>query len=231
MKIVWSDKVHREIFLTKYDRFVDHNLKRTNLDLYIKKMNFVGNLVKDINFERNLLILLDKDCVMETFLSGFMILDTLRSFHLMNIRELYDIFLGNIGENRPNSRPDEYILNTELDIINDVLCVSINNFEHRFAKQGDSMINSLIHTIMRRYEYVEKDPNKPLKLSWVFCKGTQKDLDDTYSKLYEFFDFKKENPMFKIIDLNLRLKNPSQKASKDLKIDSVIDSMDIGECL
>jgi hypothetical protein len=194
------DPYHLKTFFTWYNRLLDHAFITKSKKGYSRKLDAVGKLVQDIDFERNLLIVCNRDIVREVFLSGFMNLETLRSFEVLNMVELMDIYMGKRAENVPSARPDERAYESVGDLLHDVLCVTSNYFEVGF-NQGKPTQEVVINSIMRRYEYVEKDPKKPIKVTWVFFLGTLYELKVKMEELYKFFACKADNPLYAIVDL------------------------------
>jgi hypothetical protein len=193
---------HVEVFFKKYNRLLDKALIRKDREGYKRKLDLVGKALSGIDTDRNLLIVCNRDIAKEIFLCAFMNLPTLREYDFLNLVELMDILMGKRSDGSLTSRSEEDTYESLFDVMRDVVCVTCNYYEAEFHKTK-SFEDNLISLIMRRYEYIERDVNKPLKLTWVFHMGTYYDLKQKFPTTEMFFQGKKkDNAMFNIIDLN-----------------------------
>jgi len=224
-----EDKFHKEVFFKNYRKFFDMGFYKADKEAYTKKLGLVGTLVKNVNFSRNLIIVSNIDLCKEIFLSGFMNIPTLRSSVLMNVTELYEIYFGNRPADLVTARPESEAYSSEIDILEDVACFTLNYHEAVFEKSKGNRANILAHTIMRRYEYRESDPNKPPKLNWIFSMGHMNNLEGEYGPILQLFKDKRDNPMFGIVDLNTMM-IPISKSDSSSVSSNVSSSVSGGEC-
>jgi len=218
------NELYLKRFFVKYRELLDIPLMRKDYKGYVSKVGYVGKVLEGIDFERNILFICNKDLMREVFLCGFMNLNTLRSYDLLNINDFMGIHLGNRSLEKVENRDDDVKYEDEEDIVRDVLCVTCNYYEIRLSnyKMNEEV---LISTIMNRYNKVSMDSKKPLKLNWIYGKGTINEVDNIYGNVVDFFKNKIDNPMFSIIDLNSLfsggdgkvINNNSNSSNKDNK--------------
>ena len=218
-------KFHLKTFFVNYNTLIDHSLCKDNKENYINKLNYVGEILKNINFEKNLLILCDKPWAKEVFISGFRNLKTLRSFHVINVADMFGIYTGANKGYRETHNDSESVYESEKEIMNDVACFTCNYFEATSRKLTAFTSQTLAYTIMRRYDYVENDPNKPSKLNWIYCKGYETNLETTYPYILKLFKEQEDNPMFQILDLNkvLGLTNATPITNESIEVKDIDD--------
>lgn len=195
------DKEHLQRFFRRYKRLVDIPLLKSDFSLYQGKLSYVSSLVRNIDYNKNLLILCKQDIVKEVFLSGFFCLDTLRSYDFLNISDFFGIVMGKRNSDSVDVRQDDFHYEDIKDILSDVLCVSCNYYEVRASKYYLDT-DALVETLEYRYKYVSSNPRHPIKLNWVFYRGSIHDLKKSHEELYKYFVDKEGHPLYEIVDLN-----------------------------
>lgn len=209
---------HTKVFFHHYKKLIDWNLATKNKQDYMKVLAHVAKItdMKKVDFNTNMLIIYQKNFSKEIFLHGMAKLPTLRSHAFLNVYELVDIAYG-LRKDEFSYRDDSDNYSSEMNILEDVLCMVANCWEVNRSRSenapgyaGELAVNS----IMRRYEYSEKNEDKPLKLSWLFFKGTRLEVSGKYPAIMSFFEeMSSTNPLFKIYDLNSVNNNTSGNSS------------------
>lgn len=182
-------------FFIKYNKLIDRDLAKSDINLYKKKLNFVYNLTDKIDFNKNILVVYKKDIAKELFLSGFSRLDKYMTYCYYNIHEILDIYFGTRTTYR--NETEEETLNSNLEIMQDVLCMTINYYESFHGKLEEVAV----HTIMNRALGRHNSLNSRDKLNWVFCLGEESYLIKQYPNLRKIF-LEEGRPNFAYYDLN-----------------------------
>jgi hypothetical protein len=212
---------------------MDWDMFKNNLELYKKSFGLVAQLTDSIrvDFTTNMLLLYNYNYAKQIFLHGMSRIPTLRSHVFLNVFELLDISFGQRKDEFSSARDDSEFYTSEMNILEDILCLTCNCWEvNRITKDSKNPMGYAgevaRNCIMRRYDYVDKNPEKPSKLNWVFFKGTKNEMLTKYPGLLEYFEeMRKINPRFKIYDLNpiTQISGVSGNSKKRTKNDSKMD--------
>ena len=175
-----EDKYFVNKFFNKYKEFVDVGLAKDNLVEYKKRLSIISKMTEKVDFTKNVLVIYQKDIAREVFLSGFARQEEYKSYKLYNVGDLMDIFFGNRSYKSGNDEED--VINSELDISKDVLCVTVNYYETSGKSEWRDEI--MVSTIVNRGNGKFKGK---VKLNWIFSKGSKEELAKRYPNLLNLF--------------------------------------------
>lgn len=192
-----TQEFYNKRFFLHYRDFIDLDRLKRDKEGYRKDISKVSNIVKDINFNENLLFICDKDLSKMLFLVGFSRLERLSTYRYMTILDLIDVRRGfRTGDN--SNIPDDSIMLSEQDIREDVFCLYCDEFMYMTMK-SDMYVTSAI-------EGREQKRNRKggRFLNWVFYRGLYDSFknDAGSSGILRYFHSK--DSFFKIVDLNSR---------------------------
>ena len=207
-------------FILNYEKLIDKNSLKNDRENYIKTLEYIDNILKDIDFNTNILFVCEKNISNEVFLTGFSRLERLTTYYLCNIIQLHDIMFGNKTSDNPNLSDDD-IMYSYQDIKETVLCLYIDKY--MYPMQDDITAASLI--VSRENRKLELNKNL---LNWVFFRGNMNSLknsDKLAKRLYQLYNSNRDNGWL-IVDLNSLVKHStSNNTSKsiDLRNDGLED--------
>lgn len=182
-------------FMYHYKELLNLYELKNNKQAYMDKIKRVEEIVKDINFNQNLLFVCNENISKEVFLSGMSKMKTLSSFYHCNIMELYDIFWGNRRKDNVNLSDGE-LMYTEQDIKQDIFCLFVD--ENMFSLASDKVVVSLISSRHDK-SVISNNP----KYNWVFFRGSFTELKTAkgFSKILKLFADNKGKG-YSVYDLN-----------------------------
>jgi hypothetical protein len=187
-----EEQYSKNRFFRRYGNLVDVEFAKKNMEAYKSKLDAVGKLCKDIDFNQNVLIVYKADIARELFLTGFSKLADYKTFRYYNIFDILDIYFGN-RKGSVNETDDDY-MNSPMDVIQDVLCLTVNYYESTNKLQDELAVQTIMNRTNGRVS------GGKAKLTWIFSMGEEKDLRARYSGIRDLFVAGKPN--FQYYDLN-----------------------------
>lgn len=182
---MYDDNYSLKRFISRYRGLFDMGLIKKDFAAYKSRQSVTDIWCKEIDFEKNILVICPFDIAREVFINGFSKLDDYKSYCMYNIDEIHSITFGAREEGKNVS--GEESLNSEFDILQDVLCMTVSYYERKVISHEDLLIN----IVMSRH-------NKN-KLNWVFAIGDETSITKEYPKMVRLF--KSGGIMFDMIDL------------------------------
>lgn len=212
-------------FFNKYRGLVNTQMAMENEALYKQRLDFASKIVASgkVDFEHNLLITLRNDSANEIFLSGFFSYfqqKMFKSYRVFTAAELLDVSFGSkSSKNITEDFDDDESINSHLFINEDILCLFLNYGEATNARLEPIIIETIL-TRNKSITNVERK-NKSKKLTWVYFKGIEADLERKYPNLQEVFS--KDSYGFDFHDLNkyISKQSSSKKGKVDLEFSNI----------
>lgn len=189
---IYDSNYHIKNFFLSYKGLVNLSRMKDYPDDYMRQLNEIQLLTKDVNFNKNTLFICDKDIARELFLVGFSRLKDIKSYFYCNMVELFDVWWGNRKSTNMNV-PEDEVMFSDQDIMQDVMCVYVS--PDLFMSRGSKVVNSSIES-----RVAKTGKNGQNLLNWVFFCGTEDELRGS-----DFFIIRKmfENKQgFQIVSLN-----------------------------
>lgn len=191
-----TQEFYNKRFFVHYKDFLDLERLRDDKEGYRRDIRAVSSIVKDIDFNKNLLFICNKDISKILFLIGFSKIERLSSYRYMTILDLIDVRRGFRTLENINI-PEDYMLLSEQDIREDVFCLYCDEYMYMTMK-SDMYVTSAIEG------REQKRSRKGGKfLNWVFYRGFYDSFksDAGSSGILRYFH-SKDGSKFQVIDLN-----------------------------
>ena len=137
-----TQEFYNKRFFLHYKDFLDLDRLRDDKEGYREDIRRISKLVKDTDFNKNLLFISSKDISKILFLIGFSKLDRLSSFRYMTILDLIDVRRGfRTFEN--GNLPEDLVMLSEQDIREDVFCLYCDEYMYMTMK-SDMYVTSAV---------------------------------------------------------------------------------------
>lgn len=192
-----TQEFYNKRFFLHYKDFLDLERLRDDKEGYREDIRRISKLVKDVDFNKNLLFISSKDISKILFLIGFSKLDRLSSFRYMTILDLIDVRRGfRTFEN--GNLPEDLVMLSEQDIREDVFCLYCDEYMYMTMK-SDMYVTSAIEG---REQRRNRKGNK--FLNWIFYRGDYETFKNDAGScgILKYFH-SKDKKDFRIVDFNV----------------------------
>lgn len=205
--VQYDEKRGMRNFLIQYREFFDKDYLQIDKAGYLIRLHKASQMVKGVDWNQNVLILLNDDWHKELFLQGFLSLGHSVSYLYLNYLQVYELFWD--GHDSTNTG-----LQTISDIKQKVFCVYID--KNMYSTKTDVILNSIM---VARDTLRDRDGSKVY--TWVFYRGTKKNMTCDTQMGWIPKLFQEHRPGYYSLDLNVRMGLRSSKLSKDTTEDEV----------
>lgn len=190
-----DDKYYKKSFLFKYKPLLNIKFLKKDRKKYLSYVNQVHEMLKGVDFNKNLLFLYRENISREIFLDGFLHFNKLKSYVLCDYIQIHDLYWTTDNSEDIEMNNDTTV-NRMNDFSQDILCIFID--KDMYSPKTAEILNSLISSRNNR----RNREGNPL-YTWVFFKGYYNNMRDDkwFLPLIRYFETNKGDT-FDVINLN-----------------------------